>query len=807
MSQEVCSRAAQLAKQGVPEKGIELLRPVIRDEESNATAIAAMAYCHEKAGALRVAIYLYSEAIRRNPQAPQWADRLVKCDKEHKNLIEQAKSRRPGLLFPSCVALFFLLLAGLAAAAAFPGIVTECIDYLTDLDISKYSVYCLAVCGASALIAVLFAGAGTAKWLRYRDALRRATGEDFSDGRHGVCWHCGLIYRRGLRLCPYCASPPQQPPAPVPAAPPEAAFQSTVELVEFEELPTPAGASGAVELVEFEEIPAQNAAPSSPNTQRAGVSATPGQAMPLRSATAVTVPAIIALVLGGLGLPVSLLPIVGFLGLFATVPAFILSLVALIIALVKRTRKGLAIAAVIIAILSIAVPFIEILFLSRLIHKAESKIGRAETMSVGDTSPAMNSPADQNRKTPTSLREKTMNALGKGASIPAPNASANDMHKAESRETTVDLGGGVTLDLVWVPGGTFTMGSPEGEAGRGIGEDPVHKVTLSEFWMGKFEVTQAQYEAIMVSNPSVFKGMDNPVEMVSWNDATEFCRKLSQKTGENFVLPSEAQWEYACRANTTTPLYTGSTTSPMTDLEYSDVDFANGNRRKNVPRNRTVAVGQFAPNAFGLYDMPWNVMEWCQDWYHDSYAGAPTDGSAWESPAGNGRVLRGLSWRTHPMYCRATCRGVRSPNSRYADCGFRVVAVDAKPIAASGNAPPKASADQKAGNFLPRHQRPRRRRIDPRSQRATIPGSGSNRAIFAGRDLTLARVKVGGKWGYSDRDGKMVIKRQFRAAEDFYGGLALVNSTDDQTGIRLLNPWVADRGYVNREGEYIWRAP
>jgi len=203
----------------------------------------------------------------------------------------------------------------------------------------------------------------------------------------------------------------------------------------------------------------------------------------------------------------------------------------------------------------------------------------------------------------------------------------------------------------------------------------------------------------MGSNPSAFKGSDNPVEMVSWNDATEFCLKLSLKTGEHLVLPSEAQWEYACRANTTTPLYTGSTTSPMTDLEYSDVDFANGNRRKNVPRNITVAVGQFAPNAFGLYDMPWNVMEWCQDWYHDSYAGAPTDGSAWELPAGNGRVLRGLSWRTHPMYCRATFRGVRSPNSRYADGGFRVVTVDAKPIAESGNAPPQGIRRSESGAF------------------------------------------------------------------------------------------------------------
>jgi len=373
MNQEICSRAAQLAKQGVPEKGIELLRPVIRDEESNATAIAAMAYCHEKAGALRAAIYLYSEAIRRNPRESQWADRLAKCDKEHKNLIEQAKSRRPGLLFPSCLALFFLLLAGLAAAVAFPGIVTECIDYLTNYDISKYSVYCLAVCGASALIAVLFAGAGMAKWLRYREAVRRATGEDFSDRRHGVCWHCGLIYRRGLRECPYCASPPQQPPAPVPAAPPEAAFQSTVELVEFEELPAPAGASGAVELVEFEEIPAKNAAPSSPNTQRAGVSATPRHAMPLRSSTAVTVLAIIALVLGGLGLPFSLLPVVGLLGLLATVPAFLLSLAALIVALVQRARKGLAIAAVAVSVVGIAAPVVENVVLARWIH------GKAET--------------------------------------------------------------------------------------------------------------------------------------------------------------------------------------------------------------------------------------------------------------------------------------------------------------------------------------------------------------------------------------------------------------------------------------------
>jgi formylglycine-generating enzyme required for sulfatase activity len=144
--------------------------------------------------------------------------------------------------------------------------------------------------------------------------------------------------------------------------------------------------------------------------------------------------------------------------------------------------------------------------------------------------------------------------------------------------------------------------------------------------MKKFEVTQEQYQQIMGSNPSNFKGAKRPVEKVSWNDAVEFCKKLSQKTRHKYRLPSEAEWEYACRAGTTTPFHFGETIT--TELTNYDGDYTYASGLKGKYRKQTTEVGTFPPNAFGLYDMHGNVWEWCQDTWHDSYKGAPTDGSA-----------------------------------------------------------------------------------------------------------------------------------------------------------------------------------
>jgi len=235
-----------------------------------------------------------------------------------------------------------------------------------------------------------------------------------------------------------------------------------------------------------------------------------------------------------------------------------------------------------------------------------------------------------------------------------------------------DLGNGITLDLVSVPGGDFLMGSPEDETDRLDWEGPQHRVQLPEFWMGKFPVTQAQYQAITGKNPSGFKGENRPVEKVSWDDAVAFCEALSQQTGRDYRLPSEAEWEYACRAGTTTPFHFGPTITP--ELANYDGNYSYGSGPEGTYRQQTTEVGSFPPNGFGLYDMHGNVWEWCQDVWHGSYEGAPTDGSAWlEGGEQNRRLLRGGAWRNDPRYCRSADRLHGSPDDRDDDRGFRVV--------------------------------------------------------------------------------------------------------------------------------------
>ena len=197
-----------------------------------------------------------------------------------------------------------------------------------------------------------------------------------------------------------------------------------------------------------------------------------------------------------------------------------------------------------------------------------------------------------------------------------------------ARYFTEDLGNGVKLEMAAIPGGTFMMGSPENEAKRRYSENPQHQVTVPGFFMGKYPVTQAQYQAIMGNNPSLFKGSNRPVECVSWDNAVAFCEKLSQITGKTYRLPSEAEWEYACRAGTTTPFHFGETIT--TDLANYNGNFTYGQGPKGVYRSQTREVGSFGvANNFGLYDMHGNVWEWCQDNRHSNYEGAPTDGSAW----------------------------------------------------------------------------------------------------------------------------------------------------------------------------------
>jgi len=238
------------------------------------------------------------------------------------------------------------------------------------------------------------------------------------------------------------------------------------------------------------------------------------------------------------------------------------------------------------------------------------------------------------------------------------------------KEITVQIGEKVSMKLALIPAGKFMMGSPDAEKGRSSDEGPQHEVTISKaFYMGIHEVTQEQYEAIMGKNPSRFKGATNPVENVSWDDAVEFCNKLSQKTGKTVRLPTEAQWEYSCRAGTKTRFCFGDD-----DTDLRDHAWYKGNYDEGKPP--THPVGQKKPNPWGLYDMHGNVEEWCSDYYADSYAKAKN--AAPEGPAsGSDRVLRGGGFGRDPQNCRSAYRYLHSPGTRSYEFGFRV-SVDVK---------------------------------------------------------------------------------------------------------------------------------
>ena len=235
----------------------------------------------------------------------------------------------------------------------------------------------------------------------------------------------------------------------------------------------------------------------------------------------------------------------------------------------------------------------------------------------------------------------------------------------KSYQKVADLGNDVNLEMVYIPGGSFQMGSSENSS-----EQPVHQVTVQPFYMGKYPITQAQWEAVMGNNPSNFKGAKRPVENVNWNEAVEFCRKLSENTGKTYRLPSEAEWEYACRAGTTTPFYFGDTITP--DLVNYDGNNPYGAAPKGLYRQQTTDVGSFPPNSFGLYDMHGNVWEWCSDKWHDNYSDAPIDGSSWETGGDNNRVRRGGSWLNHAVNCRSANRYGDSADNRWRYSGFRV---------------------------------------------------------------------------------------------------------------------------------------
>ncbi len=237
------------------------------------------------------------------------------------------------------------------------------------------------------------------------------------------------------------------------------------------------------------------------------------------------------------------------------------------------------------------------------------------------------------------------------------------------KELTVDLGKGVKLELVLIPAGEFMMGSPDSDGTASSDERPPHLVRITKrFYLGKYLVTQEQWEAVMGINPSSVKGPKNPVEQVSWDDCQAFLTKLNDKLGPKggkFVLPTEAQWEYACRAKSTTKYYFGDEEKQLGQYAWY-IDNAG---------SKTHPVGEKKPNDWGLYDMYGNVWEWCQDWYDAGYYAKP----AAAGPAtGSLRVVRGGGWDGPAWNCRSASRVNSRPEARDGDLGLRVCRIPAE---------------------------------------------------------------------------------------------------------------------------------
>ncbi len=237
-------------------------------------------------------------------------------------------------------------------------------------------------------------------------------------------------------------------------------------------------------------------------------------------------------------------------------------------------------------------------------------------------------------------------------------------------------------DMVCLPGGRFLMGSPDSEAGRRDNEDPQHWVQVPPFEIGRYPITFAQWDACVAAGGCMHKPDDEgwgrgqrPVINVSWEDAQEYVRWLCRETGERWRLPTEAEWEYAARAGTTTPFSTGACITTHQANYDGNYDYNNCGAKTGVLLGQTQSVGSYPPNPWGLYDMHGNVWEWVEDCWHDSYLGAPADGSAWTKNcfwAREYRVLRGGAWLYVPRYLRSAYRGRNDPGNRYYGNGFRV---------------------------------------------------------------------------------------------------------------------------------------
>lgn len=265
---------------------------------------------------------------------------------------------------------------------------------------------------------------------------------------------------------------------------------------------------------------------------------------------------------------------------------------------------------------------------------------------------------------------------------------ANDKKADEPKKDTKEITNSIGMKLVLIPAGKFTMGSPKDEKDRGTDEEQ-HEVEITKpFYLGVYTVTQAEYEKVMGKNPSWFsvtgggkdtvQGLDTsrfPVENVSWDDAVEFCKKLSEvpeekKAGRAYRLPTEAEWEYACRAGTTTPFHYGKTLSSKQANFNGNVPY--GGAAKGPYLGKPTTVGSYEPNAFRLYDMHGNVWQWCQDWYTEKPLGGK---DPVVTRRASYRLFRGGGWSDFGEGCRSAYRFSREPDDRNDDLGFRVAAV------------------------------------------------------------------------------------------------------------------------------------
>lgn len=247
--------------------------------------------------------------------------------------------------------------------------------------------------------------------------------------------------------------------------------------------------------------------------------------------------------------------------------------------------------------------------------------------------------------------------------------SAADEGEKPRKEITVELGDGITMKMVLIPAGEFMMGSPDSDEYAASREKPKHRVKIGKpYYLGVYEVRQSEYEKVMGDKPwsgksYVKEGADYPATKVSWKDAQEFCRKLSTKEGRTYRLPTEAEWEYACRAGSNTAYCFGDSPDKLDDYSWS---YANSG---------PYPVGEKRPNPWGLYDMHGNVWEWCSDWYDSAYyKNSPTEDPT-GATSGSRRVYRGGCWNNNAKDCRSAIRGYFNPDETGFALGFRVALV------------------------------------------------------------------------------------------------------------------------------------